>query len=241
MLDDEEFDPDLQDRLNAAMQAGADASGIPWQPFTDEQKREAAAYAEAMAAVSAMNICGVLDEHGEYSPMKEYDTHDIRQPETRKLIPQGDMILQMLAADRYKRYLDACREDNERLLDTRRAPGYDEADPLTATRLYVLTDRPEYQVALETPYDWQGYLREALGYRYNCDVHLLHSCYDRQATPAMKTLVYKRGEHVFAWKICAACLDALSWIRYGDAKYSGPVNKWIDTGKRRPSPPPVDW
>jgi hypothetical protein len=142
------------------------------------------------------------------------------------------MILQMLAARRLHEYQEDCREADERLLDTRRAPGFVETDPLTATRLYVLTYRSKYAVALETPYDWQGYLREALGSLYKCDAHLLHRCYDNQATPAVKTLVYKRGEFVFAWKICDECLEALSWVRYNHPDYAGPLQKWVDDGER---------
>ncbi|WP_155943101.1 hypothetical protein [Mycobacterium sp. 141] len=235
---DDEFDPDLEGRVSAALRAGAVKSGIPWQPFTDAQKREANAYAEAMAAVAAIHICGALDKNGDYCELKVFDTHDQANPATGKLVPQGDMILQMLAADRFKQYQKDCSVEDELLLDVRRSPGYIESDPLTATRLYVLTYRTKHAVALETPYDWQGYLGEALGSLYKCDVHLLDRCYDHQATPALMTLVYKRGEYVFAWKVCDECLDALSWVRYGHPNYAGPLHKWIDKGKRVPR---VEW
>lgn len=218
------------------MQAGARASGIPLEPFTDVEKREAEAYGEAVAVVSAIDICGILDEDGSYHLLTAYDTHDLTHPESGERVPQGTQIVQMLAAERFKQYLENCRLEEERLLDTRRAPGYDESDPLTATRLYVLTYRNNYAVALETPYDWQGYLREAIGRQTRCDVHLLHRCYDHQATKAVRTLVYKRGEFVSAWKICDECLDALSWVRYGHPDYSGPTENWLDDGKRRPMP-----
>lgn len=234
MLDDDEFDLDLDQRVSAAMQAGAKASGIPWEPFTDVQKLEADAYGEAMAALSAIHICGAIDKQGNYAPLAEFDSGNLSNPDTGELVPQGDMIVQMLAAERYKRWLKECRIEDELLLDTRRAPGYDEADPLTATRLYVLTMRNPHAIALQTPYDWQGFLREALGSQYQCEVRLLHQCYDRQASPAAMTLVYNRAEYVFAWKICDECMGALSWIRFDHPQYSGPLHKWIDKGKRRP-------
>ena len=224
----EEFDPEVLQRLEAAQRKAADTFGIPWEPFTDRDIREADAYGAAMAAVSAMHICGVLDEDGVYSELTDYDTHDLKNPDTGKRLPQGDVILQMLAAQRLATYRQECREDKERLLDARRAPGYDDADPLTHTRLYVLTTRSRHAVALETPYDWQGYLMEELGGVTRCDVHLLHRCFDHQAAPAVRTLVYKRGEYVFAWKICGECLDALSWIQYGDPRYAGPYRKVLD-------------
>lgn len=242
MIDDDQFDPDLEQRLNAAMQAGAQASGIPWQPLTDVQAREAKAYGEAMAAVSAMHISGILNKDGEYHEFAAYDTSNLRNPDTGKLAPQGDMILQMLSSYRRKQYLEECHAERERLIDPRHAPSYDEMDPLTANRLYVLTFRYRYLVPLEIPYDWQAYLREALAKQTRCDVHLLHSCWDHQATPAVDTLVYKCGEILYAFKTCDECRDALSWISYGHPQYAGPMDKWIDKGKRRPPPPPpVEW
>lgn len=218
MLDDDEFDLDLNERCSAAMQAGAQASGIPWQPLTDVQRRECAAYADAMAAVSAMHICGILDKDGVYDELTAYDTHDIRQPETGKLLPQGDMILQMLAAERYRQYMEDCQTHDERLIDPRKAPSYDEMEPLTANRLYVLTYRYRYLVPLEIPYDWQAYLGETPAKQTKCDVHLLHRCWDHQATPAAATLVYKRGEILYAFKTCDECRDALSWIKYATTR-----------------------
>lgn len=236
MIDDDEFDSDLQARLDAAMQAGAAASGIPLEPFTDVEKRENAAYGHAMAAVSAIDICGLLDKNGDYDELKAFDTHDQVNPETEKLVPQGNMIVQMLAAQRFKEYQQARREADDPLVDSRRAPGYVETDPLTANRLYVLTYRSKNAVALETPYDWQGYLREALGSLFKCDAHLLHRCYDHQATPALMTLVYKRGDYVYGWKICNECADSMSWINYNHPDYAGPLHKWVDKGVRRPWP-----
>lgn len=236
MLDDDEFDPDLDERVSAAMQAGAQASGIPWQPLTDVQTREANAYAEGMAAVSAIEICGILNRHYEYDELKAYDTHNLIHPDTGKRIPQGTAIVQMLASERYKQYLDDCRTHNERLIDPRHAPSYDEADPLTANRLYVLTYRYRYLVPLEIPYDWQAYLRETLGKQTKCDVHLLHRCWDHQATPAVDALVYKRGEILYAFKVCDECRDALSWIKYGHPDYSGPMETWFDNGDNRDMP-----
>lgn len=232
MLDEQEFDADLQDRVNAALQAGVKASGIPWQPFTDVQTRESNAYGAAMAAVAAIHICGILDANGDYDELAAYDTCNTRNPDTGKLVPQGDQIPQMLASERFCQYLQDCQEAGERLVDARRAPGYVENDPLTANRLYVLTTRSSYAVALEIPYDWPGYLREELGKITRCDVHLLHRCYEHQVTKALKTLVYKRGEYVYAWKICDECLDALSWIRFTHPDYAGPLHKWVDDGDR---------
>jgi hypothetical protein len=226
------FDPDTEQRLAAAQAAGAEKSGIPWESFTDVEMRENAASGEAMAAVAGTHICGVLDADGVYFELKEFDTCDQTNPDTGKRVPQGDMILQMLAAQRLEAYHQDCREDKEGLLDTRRAPGYVERDPLTHTRLYVLTPRSRHAVALETPYDWRGYIREELRSETKCNVHLLASCYDHQTAPAALTLVYKRGEFVFAWKICSECSDALSWIKYGDPRYAGPLHKWVDDGDR---------
>lgn len=236
MIDGNELNPDQEQRLNAAMQAGAQASGIPWQPLTDVQKREAKAYGEAMAAVSAIHICGILNKHGEYDEFKAYDTSNLRNPNTGRLAPQGDMILQMLCAERYRQYLEDCDAEQERLIDPRHAPSYDETDPLTANRLYVLAYRYRYLVPLEIPSDWEAYLRETLSRQTKCDVHLLHRCWDHQATPAVDTLVYKRGEILYAFKTCDECRDALSWIGYGHPAYSGPMDKWIDEGNNREAP-----
>lgn len=143
------IDGDLQTRLETAMVAGASASGIPLMPLTDVEKREI----EAIAAVSAIEICGVVDEDGSYFPLTAYDTHDLTHPVTGQRMPQGTQIAQMLAAERLMQYQEDCRLEEERLLDPRHAPGRDESDPLTATRLYVLTYRYKSAVALETPYD----------------------------------------------------------------------------------------
>jgi hypothetical protein len=237
---EQEFDVLLQSRVDAALWAGARASGIPWQPFTDVQKREANAYGEAMAAVAAIHICGILDANGDYQDLKAYDTCDTRHPVTGKLVPQGDQIPQMLASERLCQYLEDCSQAGERLLDTRQAPGYVETDPLTANRLYVLTNRSNYAVALEIPYDWPGYLHQELGTITKCDVHLLHRCYDHQATKAVKTLAYKRGEYVFGWKICDECLDALSWVRLTHPDYAGPLHKWVDDREGEPREEPED-
>ena len=234
MLDGEELDPDLEERLHAARRAGAAASGLPLQPLTDVQKRENAAYGHAMAAVSAVEICGIIDRRGEYDVLRAYDSGNLRHPVTRKWVPQGDGIVQMMAAERFHQYNDDCATNGELLVDGRLAPSYCENDPLTATRLYVLTHRIKNAVALETPYDWQRYLREALGPQTKCDAHLLHRCYDHQATPALMTLVYKRGEYLFAWKICDECKDALSWISYSHPDYAGPLHRWMDDGERPP-------
>lgn len=232
MLDEQEFDADLQDRVYAALRAGAAASGLPWHNFTADQQREANAYGAAMATVAAIYFCGVLDANGEYDDLSAYDTCNTRNPDTGELVPQGDQIPQMLASERFRQYQEDCRQAGERLLDTRRAPGYVEADPLTANRLYVLTSRSNYLIALEIPYDWKAYLREALGSVTKCDVHLLHRCYDHQATKARFTLVYKRGEYVYGWKICDECLDALSWVSINHPDYAGPLHKWVDDGDR---------
>lgn len=237
---DPELDSDVYERISAAQATGVAKSGIPWEPFTDRETREAEAYGAAMAAVAAIHICGVLDKDGVYRELDQLDTSAQRNPDTGKLVPQGDMILQMLASQRLEQYHQDCRGDNERLLDTRRAPGYDDADPLTHTRLYVLIPRSRHAVALETPYDWQGYVRSELGNGDKCDVHVLHNCYDHQAAPAMLTLVHKRGEYVFAWKICSECLGALSWIKYGDPRYGGPTEKWVDDGNHEPPYDPFD-
>lgn len=234
------IDEDLQERLAAAMQAGAETSGIPLEPFTDVENREAEAYGEAIATVSAMHIYGILEADGDYADLSAYDTSNTRNPHTGKLAPQGDMIVQMLAAERFHQYQTDCRVegngdvDFDALIDSSRAPGYVASDPLTATRLYVLTARNKRATALETPYDWPGFLSESLRSQTKCDVHLLHRCYDHQATKAVRTLVYKRGEFVYAWKICDECLEALSWISYGHPDYSGPLHKWVDDGDRPP-------
>ncbi|GAS86946.1 hypothetical protein [Mycolicibacterium brisbanense] len=231
-FDDQFEDEDLNQRLAAAMAGGAQASGIPWQPFTDVQKREGAAYAAAMASVSAFELCGILDKEGNYDKLSAYDTCDQSNPATGELVPQGDVIVQMMAAQRLQQWHDACRQEDERLVNISLAPHYDQTDPLTATRLYVLTSRSRHAWALETPYDWKGHLLATLCSVFKCDAHLLHRCYDHQATPALNTLVYKRGEFVFGWKICNECIDALSWIGFGHPDYAGPLYMWRDKGER---------
>jgi hypothetical protein len=235
-LDDEFADPDLEARLLAAQAGAAAVSGIPWEPLSAEDKHTAAAYGEAMASVAAFEICGVLDKQGNYDRLAAFDSGSQRNPDTDAHVPQGDIIVQMMAAQRLQQWHDACRQEDERLVNTSRAPGFDETDPLTATRLYVLTSRSRHAWALETPYDWQGFLRETLGSQYKCDAHLLHRCYDHQATPALMTLVYKRGEYVFGWRICDECLDTLSWIGFGHPDYAGPLYMWRDKGDRSSLP-----
>lgn len=230
--DDDSLDPDTRERIAAALAAGAAKSGIPLEPFTDAQQRENDALAHAMTTVAAIDICGVLDADGNYDTLSAYDSHDLVHPISGERVSQGDMILQMLAAERWRQYVDACQADNDRLVDPRQAPSYDEADPLTATRLYVLTKCSEYLTPLEIPHNWIAHVRATMFSSMKCQAHLLHRCYDHQATPAAKALVYKRGEVLYAFRVCSECLDALSWIGFGHPDYGGPMDKWVDKGER---------
>jgi hypothetical protein len=197
------LDPDVYERLVAANAAGVRASGIPWEAFTDVQEREIDAMAEAIENIASLEI-------------SELSSHP---------------ILAAIAGERVSWYLNACREAGERLIDTRNAPGYDEWDPITATRLYVLTNRTEHLVALEIPYDWKTYVRMALRAQTRCDAHVLHNCYDHQNGPATEIVACKRGEVLCAFKICDECLDALKWIQFNSREYAGPC-RWQDNGDR---------
>lgn len=230
---EEEPEGDLDDgRAEAVLRAAAETSGIPWEPFTEVQKREAEASAEAMSNIATIEICGVIDSQGTYNKMDAYDTCDLVNPDTGKPIPQGNLIVQMLAASRWKRYLDECDEDKSQLIDARHAPSHDESDTLTLTRLYVLTDHSRYLAPLELPYNWDTYIHKTLGHITKCDAHVLHRCYSNQIAPASNTLVYKRGEFIYAFKICAECLEAMSWIGFDHPDYAGPLHKWHDDGER---------
>jgi hypothetical protein len=192
--------PDVQDRIATAMAAGANASGIPWEPFTDEQQDDIDLWAEAMDSVVGVEI-------------NDLSNHP---------------IVSAIAAERFGRYIDTCRERGERLLDTRIAPSYDESDPITATRLYLLTHDSDDLVALQIPPDWKTYARLALRAKTECEAHVVHSCYDHQSEPATEILAYKRGEFVYVFKICPRCLHALKDINCDDFPYySGPFG-WHD-------------
>lgn len=241
----DEIDPDLDSRIRQAIYGAAKTSGIPWKPFTHAMLAEASALGEAMDAVAAMEICGILEPDGEYNTLDVYDTCCQRNPHSGELMPRSDEMVQMLAAQRVSQYQRSCQEYDDRLIDPRYAPSYDEGDPLTATRVYVLLASYERMVPLEIPYDWKAFLLHSLGEHTKCDVHLLHRCYDHQQAEATQTLVYKRGEYLCAFKICNECLDALSWVRYEHCEYAGPLHHWYDDGKvaprRRDGSPDIEW
>lgn len=230
--DIEDLDPDLDQRLRVALMGGAKKSGIPWKPFTKTELREAAANGHALDFIAAIELCGILEPDSQYNTLDVYDTCVTRNPATGELMPRGNEMVQMLAADRIRQHQQLCHEYGERLIDPRYAPSYDESDPLTATRLYVLLANYARLVPLEIPYDWKSFLLHSLRADTRCDVHLLDRCYDRQAADAKRILVFSRADILCAFKICDECLDALSWVRPDHPHYAGPFHQWRDDGKR---------
>lgn len=133
-------------------------------------------------------------------------------------------IAQRLAADMV-RTLTALwsRYHDERPVDTRYCPEYDDANPHTMSRLYVLTHMDRAAHPLRNPSQYRQAASELLKDSGGCYPSVTRKC---DKVPS-KFVAVKRGEYLCLFKLCRTCRKALETLAVDSDEYNGP-DEWYD-------------
>lgn len=149
----------------------------------------------------------------------------------------NNAVAQRLASCWVSKYVTHWSSIGERTVDNRYCPEYDDSDPATMTRLYVLA-YPSGMKAypLSDPTQWLQVAEDLLPLRLPfrtslttasggqlCFANLTLAC----SEGARGYLAVKRGEYLCLFLICPACLDALHTVELDSDEYKGP-RPWTD-------------
>jgi hypothetical protein len=127
--------------------------------------------------------------------------------------------------------------DDQRQLDTRFCPEYDDADPATMTRLYVLA-YPRMEVfPLSDPGQYKRVAEELLPLNNPDAMCFANITRDCDGLNPCEHLVVKRGEYLCVLTICAPCRQAVDTLDFDSDEYVGPRKSWFDD---REGVPPDD-
>jgi hypothetical protein len=147
-------------------------------------------------------------------------------------------IAQALAAEMVKEHLAHWHEDGNRFALHTKYGDYDESDPTSATRAYLLvTDGAssalcgDSVIPLDNVADWKTVATFAMHGQTGCDALLTTYCERDEC--ATEVLAVKRGEYVCAFKACFDCVDAFKTVAFTDECYIGPF-PWYDDYSREP-------
>lgn len=119
---------------------------------------------------------------------------------------------------------DMVRYQREQLatFKTRWCPGFDEAKPETMARCYALAEGELSLFPLAHPSQWSE-VAEHYCTDWDCHAQIVRKC---KSTPAarerIEAVAVTRGEIICIFGICSLCRDALSWISFDHASYTGP-------------------
>lgn len=117
--------------------------------------------------------------------------------------------------------------------DTRWCTDFDETDPESTARIYVLAFGHCPLIPL-TNIDQLREVADTMLPNPICDAFIVRECRKLcragEHLPAAAAAV-PRGEIICIFNICEMCREAMSWITFGHPRYSGPY-PWMDDGSR---------
>lgn len=115
----------------------------------------------------------------------------------------------------------------ERWIDDRFCPGYDDGSQSDLTRLYALVHNTLCAYPLASPSEYRLVADDLLEFIDGCQAGITKGCYEADSPPT-ELIAVKRGEYLCLFKVCVPCLEALGTLTPDSADYTGPP-EWFDT------------
>jgi hypothetical protein len=128
--------------------------------------------------------------------------------------------------------------DGQRSIDTRFCPEYDDVDPATMSRLYVLAYPRTEVFPLSDPGQYQQVAEQVLPLgdpEAMCFANITRDC---DGLNPCEHLAVKRGEYLCVLTICAPCRKAVDTLDVDSDEYVGPAESWFDDREGKPPDDP---
>lgn len=205
----------MNERLDAAMTAGAQASGLVLEPFTDEERAEIEADAQRSAEVLCRDIPRpkqVNETVHRYLALELVDKHNAATVVERNVIQSLGSYKDMLAVKR-----------SSHKQQTAKLQFVDQPWRVGTKFLVLYAGSPRFVAPIDDLDEWR-YVSELFqglapvgrpAPLSACDVHISTRCVK---TRRLRVIHYKSGQYLCLHRACDRCVD---WLMYDE----GPANR----------------